>query len=150
MDELNPSSIIFYLFTSWSQLSFSTVFLSWSTICFKCFWRHKSHFFYRQSECKVPITLWNTCLTNIWSGQIDFISIPCQIVSPSVSSPACCTAVITHCLLPLSVLHSRQVILVLYFQVTLCDKRYEMYSRSTDTIAFIAVTVTLNFPIFFF
>jgi len=64
-------------------------------------------------------------------------------------SPACCAAVITHSLLPLSLLHSRQTVLGLYFQVTFCDKLYEVCSRSTDTIAFIALAVTLHFLILF-
>lgn len=65
-------------------------------------------------------------------------------------SPACCTALIIHCLLPLSVLCSRQVILDLCFQVMLCDKLYEVCSRSTDTIASIALSLTLNFLFLFF
>lgn len=47
-------------------------------------------------------------------------------------------------------LRSRQVTLDLYFQVMFCDKLCEVYSRSTDAIAFIALSVTPNFLILFF
>lgn len=81
-----------------------------------------------------------------------YISIVCHAILFLLQypSPAGCTAVSTYCLLPLSALHSRQVILDLYFQVTFCDKLHEVCSRSTDTIAFIALSVTLNFLMLFF
>lgn len=59
-------------------------------------------------------------------------------------SPACVLLLLLLVCFPY-LLHSRQVILDLYFQVTFGDKLWVVCSRSPDTIAFIALSITLNF-----
>lgn len=65
----------------------------------------------------------------------------CLLCCPS---PACVLLLLLLVCFPY-LLHSRQVTLDLYFQVTFGDRLWEVCSRSTDTIAFIALPITLNF-----
>lgn len=149
-DDITPSPYIL----SFSKLNIilflNHVYLLINLFCFKYFWETNSIYSAGKinAKCQLPSGPPTKWMYEV-AQQISVVShtVLFLLLYPS---PPCCTALIIHCLLPLSALCSRQVILDLCFWVMLCDKLYEVCSRSTDTIASIALPVTLNFLSLFF
>lgn len=112
--------------------------------CSEYFWRGIFQFFYRQNKCKLPSASWAIYLLNTWSGQIDFCIIPRSFVSPLVSFTSLCAAVTAPCLLPSSAALKTSHPAFL-FSSSILWQAVGLCSRSTDTIAFIALSITPNF-----
>lgn len=129
---------MFYQFPSWIQFFSSTMFFPDQLFLLGIFLkRHNSNFSPSKTNanCQMllrPSTLW-----------IDEVAEEISVLSHttlfllSCPSPACVLLLLLLVCFPY-LLHSRQVILDLHFQVTFGDKLWEVCSRSTDTVAFIA------------
>lgn len=109
--------------------------------CSEYFWRGIFQFFYRQNKHKCFSGHFSSEYMN-WPNR--FVYYPTVLFLLSCPSPACVLQLLLLVCFPY-LLHSRQVILDLYFQVTFGDKLWVVCSRSTDTIAFTALSITLNF-----